>query len=103
MQKHDKSTTMSFRVRHCVECPGCQTWYLIGFSPYKNGAHLVCTQDSSGEEYTLYCCAGAGQPSHWKWLEAKACIVAKSAHDRGYGSDWEIQPIKHGTFTDRIT
>ncbi|MGA8272718.1 MAG: hypothetical protein WB919_14250 [Candidatus Sulfotelmatobacter sp.] len=85
---------MSFRIRHCVECPQCHTCYLIGFSPYQNGAYLSRTSTGSSEEYTLHCyCEGASYPSSWRWREAKACAISKAAHDRGYGTVGEIWPI----------
>lgn len=85
---------MSHRVRHCVECPRCHTWYIIGFSPYKNGAHLVRTGEGISEQYTLYClCDGAALPNSWRWREIKTCEVTKLAHHRGYGSRDEIWPL----------
>src|ERR1700722_13475459 len=42
---------MSFRIRHCVKCPKCHTWYLVGFSPYRNGAYLVRTGTSSAGSF----------------------------------------------------
>ena len=88
---------MSLRVRHCVECPKCKTWYLIAFSPYTNGAYLVRAGEGSGQEYTLYClCDGADPPTRWRWCEVKTCEVVKPAHERGYGSRDEIWPIKRG-------
>ena len=86
---------MSFRIRHCVECPKCHTCYLIGFSPYSNGAYLVRAGAGSSEECTLHCfCEGAYFPSCWRWREVKACAVSKAAHDRGYGTVEEIWPIR---------
>src|SRR5215469_4489553 len=85
---------MSRRIRHCVECPECNTCYVISSSPYRNGAYIVPTEASSSEEYTLYCfCSGGRFPSAWKWRETKACVVSKAAHDRGYGTRNEICPI----------
>lgn len=90
----DRGKTMSLRVRHCVECPRCHTWYVIGFSPYRNGAHIVRTGEGIGEQYTLYClCEAAAVPNRWRWREVKTCEVSKAAHHRGYGSHDEIRPL----------
>jgi len=89
---------MSFRIRHCVECPQCHTWYLVGFSPYRNRAYLVRTGTRSFDEYTLYCfCQGADSPNVCRWAEAKACEVSKSAHQRGYGALDEIWLLERGS------
>jgi hypothetical protein len=89
---------MSFRIRHCVECPQCHTWYLVGFSPYRNRAYLVRTGARSFDEYTLYCfCQGADSPNVCRWAEAKACEVSKSAHQRGYGALDEIWLLERGS------
>jgi hypothetical protein len=82
---------MPAHIRRCVECPKCSTRYLIGFSPYRNGAYLVATTHGSSEEYTLYCsCRQPPVPSQWKWSEMKPYAVSKNAHQRGYGSFEEI-------------
>lgn len=84
---------MSPRVRHCVACPRCQTYYLIAFSPYKNGAYLVRFGEGSGEEYVLYCfCEGTPFASRWRWRQVKECQVTRQAYDRGYGSIPEVRP-----------
>jgi ketosteroid isomerase-like protein len=46
---------MSLRIRHCIECPKCLTRYVIGSSPYRNGAHLIShlicgAEDASSED-----------------------------------------------------
>ena len=88
---------MSLRIRHCIECPKCKTWYLISFSPYKNGAYLVRAGDGSDQEYTLYCfCEGGSLANRRRWCEVRTCEVLKPAHQRGYGSPDEIWPIKRG-------
>ena len=85
---------MSLRLRHCVECPKCHTCYLIGFSPYRNGAYLTRLGAGSREEYNLDCfCDGAQVPSRSRWCEVKPCEVSKAAHDRGYGTLDEIWPM----------
>lgn len=82
---------MPVHIRRCVECPNCSTRYLLGFSPYRNGAYLVPTTYGSSEEYTLYCSCRRPSPSvQWKWREMKPYAVAKAAHQRGYGSCHEI-------------
>jgi hypothetical protein len=82
---------MPVHIRRCVECPKCFTRYLIGFSPYRNGAYLVTTALGSSEEYTLYCsCCRPPASTQWKWSEMKPYAVAKAAHQRGYGSCQEI-------------
>jgi len=84
---------MSFRIRHCVECPECHTCYLISCSPYKNGSYLVRSGAGSLEEYTLYCsCQHTRVPRRWKSDELRAFEVSKAAHDRGYGRLGEIWP-----------
>jgi len=88
---------MSARVRHCVECPRCHTFYLIAFNPYRNGSYLVRTGTGSSEEYTLYClCDGPHAPNVSRWREVQACEVSRTAHQRGYGSLQEVSPINRG-------
>src|SRR5579864_9367271 len=90
--------TMSARVRHCVECPRCHTFYLIAFNPYRNGAYLVRTGTGASEEYTLYClCDGPHHPNVSRWREVRACEVSRTAHQRGYGSLHEVSPINRAT------
>jgi hypothetical protein len=85
---------MPLPIRRCVQCSKCLTRYLIGFSPYRNGAYLVATAHGSSDEYTLYCsCCQPPAPAQWKWSEMKPCAVAKAAHERGYGSCEEIVPV----------
>ena len=85
---------MSSRIRHCVECPECRTFYLIAFSPYSNGSYLVRTGSDSSEEYTLYCfCDGTQLARTWKWRQPKACEVSTAAHNRGYGTLDECWPL----------
>ena len=82
---------MSCRIRHCVSCPVCFTRYLIGFSPYTNGSYIVCSREGSFEEYTLYCsCRQWPMPTRWREKELRACVVAYSAYQRGYGSPAEV-------------
>src|ERR1700733_2368 len=88
-----RATAMSFRIRHCVQCPRCQTKYLIGFSPYANGAYLVRCNQGSEEEYILYCfCERAGSSKRSRWSKLQECHVAKQAYARGYGSPREVWP-----------
>lgn len=89
---------MRSRIRHCVECPKCHTWYLVGFSPYSNGAYLVRAGANSSDEYTLYCfCQGVESVSVCRWVEAKACEVSTTAHRRGYGLLDEIWVLNQGS------
>jgi len=84
---------MPMHIRRCAECPKCSTRYLIGFSPYWNGSHLVPTARGSTDEYTLYCsCCTPPAASQWRWSDMKPFAVAKAAHERGYGSRTEIFP-----------
>src|SRR5277367_6698274 len=86
---------MSDRIRRCLECPQCRTRYLIGFSPFANGAYLIPTIAGSWDEYALYCsCGRSRSPSIWKAVEVRPYIVSKAANDRGYGSPDEILPIR---------
>ncbi len=87
---------MSFRVRHCVECPRCSTRYLVGFSPYRNGSYLVPLTVGCWEQWTLYCsCRLPHSPSHWRWDELKPYEVSSDAHLRGYGGPEEIVAKPH--------
>jgi hypothetical protein len=72
-------------IRHCVECPYCQTRYLLGFSPYSNGSYLLPVGNNLPEEWSLYCACGA-RPSRWHWSDLKKYTVSGQAHDRGYGA-----------------
>jgi hypothetical protein len=80
---------MSLRIRHCVECPKCLTRYVIGSSPYRNGAYLVSRLAVGSEEHTLYCSCGVRSLSI-RWSDLKAYAVSNRAHDRGYGKPDEI-------------
>ena len=85
---------MPMHIRRCVECPKCFTRYLIGFSPYRNGACLVPAAHGSFDEYTLYCsCCHPSATSQWNWSDLKAFAVARPAHKRGFGSCAEIVPL----------
>lgn len=82
---------MSERIRHCVQCPRCRTWYIIALSPYCNGSLLAPTVVGSSEEYILYCsCRRPAFASRWRWCEVQTCVVSKAARDRGYGAAEEI-------------
>lgn len=80
------------RIRHCVECPGCRTRYLVSLSPYKNGSYLVATANGFCGEYLLYCCCG--RSSCWRETEVMTCEVSKAAYERGFGTENEIQPLE---------
>ena len=88
---------MTYRIRHCVFCPHCLTRYLIGFSPYANGAYLESIGVSSAEEYVLYCsCRDFPAPSRWRESETRPCGVSNFAYHRGYGTPDEIWFADHG-------
>lgn len=89
------------RIRHCIECPKCHTRYLVGFSPYRNGAYLVPLSAGFSEdaglsgEWTLYCsCCRPPIPSRWTWSELSLYAVSNQAHNRGYGSPQEIVLVR---------
>lgn len=81
---------MTRRIRHCVECPKCRTRYLLGASPYANGAYLVLAPGDS-ETHTLYCPCGKSTFNS-RWNDSKKYVVSGTAYDRGYGSPDEILP-----------
>ena len=86
---------MTWRVRHCVECPKCRTRYLIGFSPYRNGSYLVPVARGSLQEWILYCaCGSPPSPSRWNWDELQPYEVCRGAHVRGYGPPEEIVRVR---------
>jgi len=79
------------RIRHCVLCPNCLTRYLIGFSPYANGAYLVCTRAGSMEDCVLHCpCRRSQAPTRFRSSDIKTCEVTNPAYRRGFGSSDEI-------------
>jgi hypothetical protein len=80
---------MPRRIRHCVECPNCGTRYLIGSSPYNNGAYIVSSLSGQAEEHTLYC--SCGRPGiTCRWSEVASYAISSGAYDRGYGRADEI-------------
>jgi hypothetical protein len=82
---------MTHRLRHCAECPGCGTRYLVGFSPYRNGSYLLPLAAGSPDEWLLRCsCDAPPVCSRWRWNELKTYEVSRQAHLRGYGSAQEI-------------
>jgi hypothetical protein len=82
---------MPARLRHCVECPECCTRYLIGFSPYSNGAYLVSVVSVAAEDYRLFCsCRRPLVLSRWNRNDLKVYEVSNAAYVRGYGSVSEI-------------
>jgi hypothetical protein len=82
---------MRSRVRHCIPCPHCRTRYLIGFSPYANGAYVVFTRVGCLEECLLYCpCRRFALPSRWGSSDIRTCKVSKSVYRRGFGSSEEV-------------
>ena len=90
-----RANPMSWRIRHCVECPRCLTRYVIGFSPYGNQSYLVPNVGGSSEEFTLYCsCGGPSVTSRWTWGDVKTCAVSKVAYRRGYGTPEEVSTMR---------
>lgn len=86
---------MAYRVRHCVECPKCQTRYLLGYSPFRNGSFLVPMVQGFADGWTLYCsCAAPHVRSRWDWNELKQYVLSSQAHERGFGPPEEIIPLK---------
>jgi hypothetical protein len=86
---------MAPRLRRCIECPRCGTRYLIGFSPYGNGAYLISFITESSEEYRLFCpCVGLTLPSQWDWSELKTYAISNAAYAKGYGGPGEILPCR---------
>lgn len=82
---------MSLCIRCCVECPKCQTRYLIAASPYANGSYILRPGQSTSEEIMLYCsCSGPPAISRWTFRNLRKYSVSKPAHHRGYGSPQEI-------------
>ena len=89
------SCVMTYRVRHCIECPKCRTRYLVGFSPYDNGSYLLPLIVGFAEEWTLYCSCGKPHvASRWCWDELNMYAVSHRAHERGYGSPDEIGMLR---------
>lgn len=80
---------MTLRIRHCVECPKCLTRYVIGSSPYRDGAYLVSRPAGGSEEHTLYCSCGR-RSSSIRWNDLKTYAVSSRAYDRGYGPPDEV-------------
>jgi hypothetical protein len=82
---------MAPRLRHCVECPECCSRYLIGFSPYSNGAYLLSGASEAPQDYQLFCfCRRPRVMSRWSRNELKVYEVSNAAYVRGYGSESEI-------------
>ena len=91
---------MTYRLRHCAECPNCGTRYLVGFSPYSNGSYLLPIEDGGNDQWTLYCrCISPPARSLWRATELKTYDVSGLAHQRGYGSPEEI--VQFGGRTQR--
>jgi hypothetical protein len=88
---------MTYRIRHCVECPKCLTQYLLGFSPYSNRSYLVPSVVGSSDEYTLYC--SCRRPySVSRWSQVRTCQVSNAAYSRGYGTPEEVAPVSSQTW-----
>lgn len=94
---------MSWRLRHCVECPECSTRYLIGFSPYCNGSSLVTLVCDAMEKYKLICsCCRPPVCSRCEWSEVKRYGVSNRAYARGYGSPAEVSLLRESRDQDQI-
>jgi hypothetical protein len=88
---------MPSRLRHCIECPECNTRYLIGFSPYNNGSYLVSPSSEFLQEYKLVCsCCRPAVCSRWKSSELQTYGVSNQAFARGYGSADEVWLYENG-------
>lgn len=84
------------RMGHAVERPRCLSRYLIRFSPYRNGSHLIPTAEGSLEEYAVCSpCSRGTLDSRWRWSEVKTCEVSNAAYHRGYGTPEEIAAISN--------
>ena len=82
---------MARRLRSCAECPRCGTRYLIGFSPYGNGAYLESFVTRFSKEYLLFCpCLDTLTSPRCSPSDLKRYAISLSAYDRGYGDPSEI-------------
>ena len=82
---------MTVRLRHCAECPLCLTRYLLGASPYTNGAYILTNARFESDEYTLYCsCAKPAVLTLYRIRDLRLYKVSGTAHRRGYGAPDEI-------------
>src|SRR5579864_5130309 len=80
------------RIRHCLECPGCRTRYLISLSPYTNGSYIVATVNGRCDEYILYCRCRS-MASRWRGSDVMTCEVSRGAYERGFGMEDEVVPV----------
>jgi hypothetical protein len=82
---------MPLRFRHCIECPKCNTRYVVGSSPYDNGSYVLPLIAGDIDDWVLYCaCQTPRIRRQCQWSEMKMCAVSKSAANRGYGSAEEM-------------
>lgn len=92
---------MTYRLRHCAECPRCGTRYLVGFSPYSNGSCLSGRDRDLPDEWTLYCrCTTPPICSQWRSSDMKMYDVSGEAYERGFGSPNEI--VRFGIESQRL-
>src|SRR5947207_10542082 len=95
---------MALRIRHCIECPKCHTRYILGASPYRNGAYLISRLGENAEVHTLYCACGK-PPAPTRWTDVRTYVVSSRAYHQGYGSPQEIMLVRDegtkGTPTER--
>jgi hypothetical protein len=83
---------MARRLRSCAECPRCGTRYLVGFSPYGNGAYLESFITRFSKEYLLFCpCLDPLTSPRCSPSYLKRYAISRSAYDRGYGDPSEIR------------
>jgi hypothetical protein len=74
--------------------------YLVGFSPYSNGAFLYPLTSQPEDEWMLHCpCQRPSICSRWRWSDLKRYDVCTRAHDRGYGSPDEV--VQFGSESQR--
>jgi hypothetical protein len=89
---------MFYRTRPCVECPNCQTRYVIGASPYPNGSYLVSNLVGASNLLTLYCSFHHAPRCYaFNWDEVDTYTVSDLADRRGYGSPEEVQFVRIGS------
>lgn len=89
MRRASSRGNLMSRIRHCLECPNCETRYLISLSQFQNGSYVVSVSYGSCEEYILHCSCGR-VASRWRGTGVRTCQVSRAAYERGYGTSEEI-------------
>jgi hypothetical protein len=93
---------MPLRFRHCIECPKCNTRYVVGSSPYDNGSYVLPLIAGDIDDWVLYCaCQTPRIRRQCHWSEMKMCAVSKSAANRGYGSAEEMMYRRQRSFLEQ--